>query len=194
MQDFLLIHLIPVDFILPLLESFKVILDPGLSQAHRGTLVGPMLSRDKSRCYGLWVVRPISKILFQLCQNQFHVYVTHLAALTKEAEEMRCCKNLPAPAALYFSISLKVDATINTEPHSCFENSLTMCVFKLLTIAFPKLHRVTTDGDRYLLGLGTSHPPEALGVCSHMKWSPFLWLLPAPPRVPLCYRMPIVVS
>lgn len=53
MQDFLLIHLIPVDFTLPLLESFKVILRPGLSQAHRGTLVGPMLSRDKCSCYVL---------------------------------------------------------------------------------------------------------------------------------------------
>lgn len=76
MQDFLLIHLIPVDFILPLLKSFKVILYPSLPLAHGGILVGPMLSRDECSCYVLQVIRPSIKIPFRFCQNQFHMYIT----------------------------------------------------------------------------------------------------------------------
>lgn len=56
MQGFLLIHLILVDFILPLLKSYKAILYPGLSLAYGGVPVGPLLSREKYRCYVLQVI------------------------------------------------------------------------------------------------------------------------------------------
>lgn len=56
MQDFLLIRLILVDFILPLLKSYKVILHPGLSGAHGGVPVGPLLSREKYSCSVLQVI------------------------------------------------------------------------------------------------------------------------------------------
>lgn len=56
MQDFLLIHLILVDFILPLLKSYKVILYPGLSLTHGGVPKGSLLPRKKYSYYVLQVL------------------------------------------------------------------------------------------------------------------------------------------
>lgn len=68
MQDFLLIHLILVDFILPLLKSYKVILYPGLSLTHRGVPMGTAAMFFKSlsyhQCFPQALPKSVSYLIF----------------------------------------------------------------------------------------------------------------------------------